>query len=350
MTALHYAAKHGRLLVAEQLLKAGANVQAANTAGATPLLAAAAKGHPEVMKVLIKAGTDLNSRLSDGSTPLCMAALAGHVRSVMVLLRAKADPLLPQTCQSSGDVDYFPLTAAVDQGHPSVVREMLQQLGIEGGCGDARGGEVALTVAAGNQDVDIMAMLAAAGAVDTGAALFRSVVHGRERSVRFLLEQHRGKSALRAYVNTRDGSNHTALSLAIIACFPSSHRIARMLVDAGVDSASAIGGVDETMGLDSTTTPLGLAEFSLRLLEKGNGGDEVSEEKLHTLQAMRRLLMQVEAAHASSWLWHSSSSPSIGSANAAGTSASLQRMVPILGRRACACAARPRVLLAGLWR
>ena len=109
---------------------------------------AAGDGILEVMRVLVKAGANPNIRAVDGRTALHNA--------VQVLLRAKADPLFASTSQSGHMV--VPLGLAAGHGHLRVVRELMQELGIEG-CGGATGGVHALTAAATMQQLEVMAFL-----------------------------------------------------------------------------------------------------------------------------------------------------------------------------------------------
>ena len=75
------------------LLKAGADVNAKDEYGNTPLHPAAAGSTPEVISVLLKAGADVNAKDDEwGSTPLHNAALQNENPEVMsVLLKAGAD-------------------------------------------------------------------------------------------------------------------------------------------------------------------------------------------------------------------------------------------------------------------
>jgi hypothetical protein len=66
-------------------------VNAAVTSGATPLHAAAQKGHAAVIAALIRARADVNSAATDGITPLCIAAQEGHTAVVAALIHARAD-------------------------------------------------------------------------------------------------------------------------------------------------------------------------------------------------------------------------------------------------------------------
>src|SRR6476619_5807732 len=75
MTALHWAAMKDDADLAQLLLYAGANVRATTRIGAyTPLILAARNGSATVMAPLIKAGAEVDAPTSNGATPLMLAA------------------------------------------------------------------------------------------------------------------------------------------------------------------------------------------------------------------------------------------------------------------------------------
>lgn len=86
----------------------------------------------KVIRVLIEAGANVNGREAGGEYRLFSAAGRGHVGALRELLRAKADPLL--SVPNSDGEEYLPLGIAAYGGHLEVVREVLQQVGIDG-CG-----------------------------------------------------------------------------------------------------------------------------------------------------------------------------------------------------------------------
>ncbi|CAM9703108.1 unnamed protein product [Ectocarpus sp. 13 AM-2016] len=339
ITALHIGcAQEGPVAVVELLIGAGADVEATSE-GWTPLHGAAEKGSREAVRALVKAGANPDRRRPTGVTPLHIAARSGRLDTLRELLRLKANPLLEfEPPPSSVGCGSAPLDIAAQNGHSDIVRELVQQLGIEG-CDPKNGGEPALYVAASEQHVDIMAILTNAGVVDTtGLALLGAAGHGREVSVKFLLRQRHKESkggVEDAYMNARNIDGYTPLVFSIHSCFSQAPRIARLLADAGADMTSAVQVINSMGELVFDGTPL--AFTTSRLREKIENGQPATEEHLHTLEAIRRLLLRVEAVHAVSWLWPSDA-PFIG--HAAGSSRgpetnspSLRVMLPILKRR-----------------
>jgi ankyrin repeat protein len=101
--------------VAELLLDAGAPLDAPDRDGATPLHRAVGSGLTETADRLIEAGADLRAVDTDGRTALHLAALAGRGLTVDRLLDEGADP-------SARDGDgRLPLDLATAGGHGHVV-------------------------------------------------------------------------------------------------------------------------------------------------------------------------------------------------------------------------------------
>lgn len=359
VTALHVSAQSGHI--------SGADLDARTREGATPLSLATQIGHSEVLTALIEAGADVNCGAVGGSTPLRLAAGLGNVAAVKELLRAKANPLLFMTMTRPSGETSLPLDAAAAGGHSKVVRALVQEVGIEG-CGGESGGVVALVAAAEEGHVDILAILTGAGVIDTGKAVAAAAGCSCEASVKFLLEQRQRQRAtsdgevdhVKSYVNYRDSFGMTALFRSIHVLYDEeggvlplvSPKVSRLLVDVGADTASAVRVTDKEGKVDFYGTPLAFANRCLRL--KGVRGIKYArEEQLHRLEAVHRLLMRVEAAHAVSWLWVTESPPiscgyedsiRIARKTPANDGTQLTMMLPILRRR------RRGVLLAPLLR
>jgi ankyrin repeat protein len=90
-TALHWAVHNDDVPLAERLIKAGANVNAKNEYGATPMSEAAVAGNVAMLELLLKAGADVESPNADGQTALMVVARGGRVDAARLLLKYKAN-------------------------------------------------------------------------------------------------------------------------------------------------------------------------------------------------------------------------------------------------------------------
>uniref|UniRef100_A0AAY4E4J3 Notch receptor 3 n=1 Tax=Denticeps clupeoides TaxID=299321 RepID=A0AAY4E4J3_9TELE len=91
-TALHLAARYARADAAKRLLDAGADANAQDNTGRTPLHAAVAADAQGVFQILIRnRATDLDSRMNDGSTALILAARLAVEGMVEELITCHAD-------------------------------------------------------------------------------------------------------------------------------------------------------------------------------------------------------------------------------------------------------------------
>ncbi|OCL00089.1 putative kinesin [Cenococcum geophilum 1.58] len=120
---LHAAVRNGLSTSAEVLLTVGADVNARDQFGWTPLSRAAGGGHEAVVKLLLETGkANVDSKDNDsGRTPLSRAAEGGHEAVVGLLLETgKVDV-------DSGDNNgQTPLSRAAEGGHEAVVKLLLE--------------------------------------------------------------------------------------------------------------------------------------------------------------------------------------------------------------------------------
>ncbi|MCC6003798.1 MAG: ankyrin repeat domain-containing protein [Thermofilum sp.] len=128
-TPLHWAALYGLADVAKLLLEHGANVNAKNKDDVTPLHFAAAMGFVEVARLLLEHGANMNAKSKDeGWTPLHAAAAVGRAEFARLLLERGADP-------SIRDKDgRTPLDVARERGYERVARvieEYMRGVGVE---------------------------------------------------------------------------------------------------------------------------------------------------------------------------------------------------------------------------
>ncbi|MHB1001974.1 MAG: ankyrin repeat domain-containing protein [Armatimonadota bacterium] len=93
LTPLHWTALGGpgSAEIAELLILRGANVNAVDSQGSTPLITAAALGNLSVAKVLIDHGAKINTPFNKGTTPLITAIRNGHFLLAQLLVVSGAD-------------------------------------------------------------------------------------------------------------------------------------------------------------------------------------------------------------------------------------------------------------------
>ncbi|MDG7055577.1 MAG: ankyrin repeat domain-containing protein [Wolbachia endosymbiont of Menacanthus eurysternus] len=93
-TPLHVAVNSGCKEVVEVLIKNKANIHAVDKDKHTPLYWAAKNGHKEVVEVLIKNEANVNAVNKDRYTPLYWATQNGHTKVAKALIDKGANPLL----------------------------------------------------------------------------------------------------------------------------------------------------------------------------------------------------------------------------------------------------------------
>ena len=89
--ALLDAAENGNIKAVEQAIVDGAEVDAKDSDGWTPLHNAALKGHKKIVELLIAKGADVNAKGSSGWTPLHFAANGGYMEVAKLLIAKGVD-------------------------------------------------------------------------------------------------------------------------------------------------------------------------------------------------------------------------------------------------------------------
>ncbi len=92
--ALHQAVINGDLAQVQQLISGGADVNAKDTAGFTPLFYAAQEGKIDICQFLANNGANVNAKDQYGNTPLHYSAVKGHLEVCRILLSKGADPMV----------------------------------------------------------------------------------------------------------------------------------------------------------------------------------------------------------------------------------------------------------------
>ena len=120
-TALHWAVQSNDGELVDLLLRAGADVKAANRYGISPITLAATNGSAAIVGALLKAGADPNTTTEGGEPVLLTAARSGSVEAVMRLIAAGA--------KVDARESWFGETAlmwAAAENHADVVRALVE--------------------------------------------------------------------------------------------------------------------------------------------------------------------------------------------------------------------------------
>jgi uncharacterized protein len=235
-TALHWAAYHDDLAMADALIRAGARVDAANDLGATPLHLACNNRSAAMVSRLLAAKANPNAKLLDGETVLMTCARAGSAAAVKALLVQGADAkakepehdqtaLMWAAANNHSDVTALLIEFGADVRARSrsysqtVVGEQTQRAGREELNYDVmRGGSTPLLFAARSGDAESARLLLAHGAdandslPDGTSALVLAAHSGRREVALALLDKGANPNDL--------GVGYSALHAAILRSDP----------------------------------------------------------------------------------------------------------------------------------
>ncbi len=196
MTALHWAVHHDRTEAVQNLLAAGAKVNAPNRYGVTALSLACQNGSEAIVAILLDAGADANTELRGGESVLMTAARTGKPGPVEKLLakgaRVEAKDRKGQTA----------IMWAAAEGHAAVI-ELLIKSGAEFRT-KLKSGFTPLLFAVREGRMEAVATLIKAGADANEAIVSEKKGGGREPS--------NGTSALMLAVE----NGHFELAMALV--------------------------------------------------------------------------------------------------------------------------------------
>jgi ankyrin repeat protein len=187
-TALHWAAYWEDADTTGVLIRAGAKVNARNNYGVSPLSLACGNGNAAVIGQLLKAGADPNGAVLGGETPLMLAARTGHVNAVTLLLEAGAHVDAKETWNGQ-----TALMWAAAAGHAAVVQALIDHKANIQVRSNSGGTPLLFAARKGNMDA-IRALVAAGADVDAerpdrATPLLVGVINGHEDVVDFLLDK-----------------------------------------------------------------------------------------------------------------------------------------------------------------
>jgi ankyrin repeat protein len=118
-TQLVQAAEVDDTSAVRQLLAQGANINAQDDRGRTPVMAAAHGNHVETVQALIEAGADINIRNNHSDNPFPYAGAEGLLDILKLTIDAGADTRL------TNRFDGTALIPAADRGHIEIVKALL---------------------------------------------------------------------------------------------------------------------------------------------------------------------------------------------------------------------------------
>lgn len=310
-TALHHSMLNNQLAASKALITGGADLEAMPRGfghegiDGTPLHIAATTGFHRGMRVLIDAGANVDCQLDCGASPLFFSANEGCLEATRVLMRANANPLL-------STYGCLPLEMAVLNGHQRVVEELVWWYGVDRCTSD--GGVLTLTAAASQGDVGITAFLSDVGVADNKAvALCAAIESCSEECVQFLLRKKGGNTCISAgaYVSIDHGSlpgsydEYVYQETPLVSTFMmgSFHapRFARLLLEAGADTTSSIRfpcDSGKKKGFRGTHM-----ELATVYSDKFDSHPYIEHDTVAGLKGVMRVMKQVDAIHAVSWLW-----------------------------------------------
>eukprot|EP00755_Sulcionema_specki_P039710 Sspe_Gene.113302::Locus_97354_Transcript_2_2_Confidence_0.400_Length_2682::g.113302::m.113302 len=156
-TPLLYASRKGYLAMLAMLRSEGANISAVDRVGRTALFLAIESGHIEVVQYLLNAAHHLvNTRDTAGNTPLMAAAKVGSREMVLSLLDAGANARI-----RNGE-GYTPLMFACERGDEVVARVLLPRSEVDA---TSSTGMTALSLACLHGHAGVVQLLLAQGGV-----------------------------------------------------------------------------------------------------------------------------------------------------------------------------------------
>ncbi len=229
-SALFDAVKKGSLQDVARLLRTGADVNAQDSDGRTPLGWASRAGNTEMVGLLLDKKADPNAADRKGVTPLMLASDAGHTRVLSLLLERGADPL------AQDDDSRTALMYACSKGHERAARALL-----EAGSSphmEDKDGKNAFDLASEKGHENLVQMLMDWAEEDEKAdkrnrALMEAVDKGRLEDVRKILAEGGNVNALADYPS---GEHSEGLVTPLMLASRAGHEeIVRLLLEKGAD-------------------------------------------------------------------------------------------------------------------
>ncbi|XP_022100689.1 transient receptor potential cation channel subfamily A member 1 homolog [Acanthaster planci] len=212
-TPLHFAAMRGNDIATKELLSSEKiKFEATDKQLMTPLHMACTHGHLVITKMLIQQGAMLRCLDEEGNTPLLKACMEGHVDIVQLLFEAGEEKNILEQMLTDADYDQnTPLHVAVESGKQQIVQMCLEKGANMNIFDKQRNTPLHIAAAAGHLDIVKMLLSKTANVdslnADRATPLHRACAFNREEVVEYLL-----KSGAR--IERRDKDNFTPLLIA----------------------------------------------------------------------------------------------------------------------------------------
>ncbi|MDQ7839347.1 MAG: ankyrin repeat domain-containing protein [Thermodesulfobacteriota bacterium] len=253
--------------IVELLISCGAKVYVKGYWGGTPLHNAISNGNKEIVELLISNGADVNAKDKNGITPLSLASEKGH-KEIIELLKAhgafdgniftaikecnlqavkyfiQKNPSIVKTKDNNGTFGWYPLHYASDVGHKEIT-ELLISKGADVNAKD-EDGNTPLHEAISKGHKEIVELLISKGAdvnaedEDGNTPLHEAIMMVDTEIVEILISKG-------ADVNAKDEDGNTPLHEAIIMY---DEEVVELLISKGAD----VNAIDK-----NGSTPLSLA-------------------------------------------------------------------------------------------
>ena len=214
-TPLVNAARIGNLEIVKTLIENGADVNVSGAKNWTALLLATRYKHSKIAKILIERGADVNVRTVSGWTPLMMVAFGGDVKIAKLLVWKGADVSVKRPD------GWTALLQAARKGHTEIVLLLIEEgadVNVSGNEGwtslmlAAYEGNIVMVDGLVDAGADINAKNSKGESVMTGA-----VYSGKDEIIAFLTESG-AKIAFRTPFKSVIFLMLAALGLTVIAC------------------------------------------------------------------------------------------------------------------------------------
>ncbi|PNP46601.1 hypothetical protein THARTR1_10718 [Trichoderma harzianum] len=284
-TPLHIAAEYGPSEAIELLCGLGADVDALDDFGQTPLLISIYKKKWDIAELLIKGDANVDADEREGYAPLLGAVAGGSDRIVQLLLKAKVD------VDAVDEDGYTPLHLAVSQHELNILQQLLKA-GAKIDAVSEAGNQTPLHIAVRNKYKDIVKILLEKGASTTlyNSLDFSPLQHSLYIGNLELVQEfvaHDKKASVKAVLEKGKDGNTPMHTLCQWTFYESDEKTMLKMLD---ELLSVSPEIDINAKNDEQLTPLDLAvsragdyrNFVCTLVRKGalSGSEETLEEFL----------------------------------------------------------------------